>query len=332
MVGVGVGQLEVGPPHPLVELDGLALDPVPLLEPAQPVRPVRRRARPSGAAAGRGWPSGPPARPRRVEVAARALVGEHRVDVAVGDHDLTSVERRLHDACRRARPCRRRTAATRCGGRAHRWPGRARSGGPRTPTRRRRARTSAGRRTPRPPSHAPAPATGSTCRTRRRPRSRRRRRRWCRGPVPPALPGGNQRTGLGFPLVEGGRSPVTGPRAPRLPPYRVLGQGPGPPSWTKTVRGLGSEDHRGQPPGGGRRLGRVGFLIWGGPGGEEPPGFDLGRVGDGSRADVREVAAARLPVVVDRHHELLGRVDGGAGVREAPRRSASRTGWARSMS
>ena len=115
-----------------------------------------------------------------VEGAAGALVGQRRVDVAVGDHDLAALERRHARRCRRARPCRRRRAAPRCGRTARRWPGRARSGASPCRPRCHRARRSAGRGSRRSlERRRRAPATGWTCPPPRRPRSRRRPRWWC---------------------------------------------------------------------------------------------------------------------------------------------------------
>ena len=117
VVGVGGGQVEERRAHPLVELQRLALDPVALREPAEAllrlevehdgqVRPQVARSPSAATRSTLGEVEGP----------AGALVGQRGVDVPVGDDDLAALERRAGRRCRRARPCRRRRAAPRCGG------------------------------------------------------------------------------------------------------------------------------------------------------------------------------------------------------------------------
>ena len=217
VVGVAGGQVEVRPPDPLVELHGLALDPVALGEPAQPV--VGLEVEDDGQV--RPQVVGRPARDvldlGELERAAGALVGEHRVDVAVGDDDLAAVERGLDDAVH---------VLGLVGGVEQ---GLGAVG------------QLAGRRVEhdladpdadlgvagleRQPDDVPlglqplrpARAPGSTCRSRRRPRSRRRRRRWCRGtwcarryPGAPTSPRRGHRSGDGDRLAAGDELPVDG--------------------------------------------------------------------------------------------------------------------------
>ena len=65
-----------------------------------------------------GGPAGDPLHLAVGQVAPGALVGQRRVDVAVGDHDRPAGQRRARPPGRRARPCRRRRAAPRCGARS----------------------------------------------------------------------------------------------------------------------------------------------------------------------------------------------------------------------
>ncbi len=107
----------------------LGLDPVAALEPAQPGHRVDveddGQVRPQVA----GGPAQHVLELGGVEPAPDALVGERGVDVAVGDHHRTAGQGRDARPSRRARPCRRRTAAPRCGRSGGRWRGRGRSGG-----------------------------------------------------------------------------------------------------------------------------------------------------------------------------------------------------------
>ena len=111
---------------------------------------------------------------RSASVAPGALVGQRRVDVAVGDHDRPAGQRRARPPGRRARPCRRRRAAPRCGARCRRSPGRARSGGASAPTSVSPGSWVSSDVVPlglEPVAQQPGP--GSTCRPPRRPRTRR---------------------------------------------------------------------------------------------------------------------------------------------------------------
>ena len=122
-----------------------------------------------------GGPAGDPLELGAVERTAGALVGERRVDVAVGDHDLAPLERRTDD---------RVDVLGLVGGVQQRLgavgqlAGRRVQHDPAYLRRRpgcRRARGSAVRRARRPRAARAAAGTASTCRPLRRPRSRRTR-------------------------------------------------------------------------------------------------------------------------------------------------------------
>ena len=182
VVGVGRGQVEEGLPHPPVELQRLPLDPVALAEPPQPVLRVEvehhRQVRTQVA--------GRPARDvfdlGRVErVAAGALVGQRRVDVAVGDDDLAPLQRGQHhglDVLGLVGGVEQGLGAVveLAGLGAEHDPAHLLAD-----DRVARLEGEAGRRSSRPPAGRAAAATGSTCRSPRRPRSTRRRRCRCSG-------------------------------------------------------------------------------------------------------------------------------------------------------
>ena len=161
-----------------MEVQRLALDPVAALEPAQPVARARGRARTVRC----GRRSSVAQRATRSTSstssdAAGALVGERRVDVAVGDHDVAAVERRQDhgvDVLGLVGGVEQRLGAV---ARARRSRG--------SSTIRRSSRAdpvSPGSKvssTAYPSASQPVaqqPRTGWTCRNPRRPRSRRRRR------------------------------------------------------------------------------------------------------------------------------------------------------------
>ncbi len=97
VVGIGLGQPQEAGPHTLVELDRLSLDPVAPGEPGEPGRGLEVEQHGQVGTQVLGGPAGDPLQPGDVERTAGSLVGEGRVDVAVGDHDLATGESRTDD-------------------------------------------------------------------------------------------------------------------------------------------------------------------------------------------------------------------------------------------